>query len=156
MLKGVSSDCVELMNNHSFSLETVYYPSYLTITMFLIRKKKNLNTLSSSQGTVKFGEDEVSLGEAWAVRLSVLDGCHWCCYGRGWLSASAASAGPAMGPGLSPDTAMKAALWAGCYRIKGPSINPWSSQSSRRGTIRASAPDTSSTGETEGETACVR
>ena len=39
------------------------------------------------------------------------------------------------------------APWAGCCPIKGPSTSPWSSRRLRRGTSRATTPDTRSTGE---------
>jgi len=55
-------------------------------------------------------------------------------------------------PRPPPDkTTAPPAPWTGCCRIKGPSTRPWSSRRLQRGTSRASAPDTRSTGETHGE-----
>lgn len=96
----------------------------------------------------KFGEDEESLGEAWAARVSVLDRCLCCSYGRGSLWACSA-AGPGLGllpPRPDPVMAVVLGPWAGCCRTKGPSTIPWSSQSLWRDTSRATPPDTRSTG----------
>ena len=117
----------------------------------------SLVQVSSSQS----GENEVSLGEAWAVRGSVISGC--LCYGRGRPSAcGSAAAGPPgppptppppLEPGPQPEppppdkATARHAPWAGCCPIKGLSTSPWSSRRLRRGTSRASAPDTRSTGE---------